>query len=110
MLNSKLCNSTIHLIHIDGENWHDKVNVLNDFGAHLNFIHRGLGQHLELHVNKTRSFQIIVVNGNAMVYQGVYFDVSLLLGSLLVHVNLYVIPNHEANVILGVNWLKDLIR
>lgn len=67
------------------------VDILVDFGAQLNFIHTCLVQQLELRVDNTRHFQVVVGNGNMMICQGVCSIVPLSLDSIAVRVDLYVI-------------------
>lgn len=104
-LHTIIKNSVVHSIHIDGRSRDltNKVDVLIDSYAYLNIIHRGVMQCLELHVIQTKCFRVIVVNRNAMIYHEACFNEPLLLDSLLMHANLYIIPFHEVDIVLHID-------
>lgn len=79
-----------------------------DLEAHLNFVHQMVAQWLELLVDCTTNFQVIVGNDNMMDCWGVCQNILLFLDSLPIQVNLHVIPFHGADVVFGVDWLKNL--
>lgn len=99
---------TPRTIQVEGVIKQTMLQVLVDLGANLNFIHGRWAQRLELPIDKSASFEVLVRSGNTMERRGVCRKVPLQLGESSFFMDFHVVPFHGSDAILGVAWLEQL--
>jgi len=84
------------------------VTVLIDSGSTHNFLQDRVAKQLDLTLEPTHSFQVLVGNGEELQYTMMCSQAPLFLGAREFRVNLFVLPLSGAELVLGVQWLKTL--
>ena len=82
--------------------------LLVDGGSTHNFIQQHLVSQLGLACCATQPLKVMVGNGQQLECQWLCEAISIELQTISVTVDLYVLPIVDANVIIGVQWLKSL--
>lgn len=84
------------------------VQVLVDGGSTHNFVQPRAAKYLQVPIEPVPKLSVMVGNGQCMPCKAVSRQVSLLIqGGTLVE-DLYVLPFHGSNIVLGVAWLATL--
>lgn len=84
------------------------VQILVDGGSTHNFVQPRAAKHLQLVIESVPKFAVMVGCGQQLPCEAVSRQVTLLIqGSTLVE-DLYILPFHGANIVLGVAWLATL--
>ncbi|VFQ71455.1 unnamed protein product [Cuscuta campestris] len=84
------------------------VDVLIDSGSTHNFVHPRVVERLQLPVDKVTAFRVYVGNGASLLCDAQCKDVELLLQGVSFSVDVFVLPIHGPDVVLGVQWLRLL--
>lgn len=84
--------------------------VLVDGGSTHNFVQPRADKHLQLQIEVIPSFAVMVGSGQRLRCEGVVRQVTLLIQGTTLVEDLYVLPFHGADVVLGVAWLAMLGR
>ena len=73
-----------------------------------NFIYTHLAAHLGLTVQPSNQLRVTVRNGVALGFAGVCLQVPLKNDQATFSVDIFLLPIHGADVVLGVQWLSEL--
>ncbi|VFQ75576.1 unnamed protein product [Cuscuta campestris] len=84
------------------------VDVLIDGGSTHNFIHPSLVERLQLPITSVPAFRVYVGNGASLLCNQQCVDIALLLQGVTFNVDVFVLPIHGPDVVLGVQWLQLL--
>ncbi|VFQ77447.1 unnamed protein product [Cuscuta campestris] len=84
------------------------VDVLIDGGSTHNFVHPRVVERLQLPVVNVAAFRVYVGNGASLLCDAQCRDVELLLQGVSFSVDVFVLPIHGPDVVLGVQWLRLL--
>ena len=87
-----------------------KVTVLVDIGSTHDFLHPRVAERLHLPLIKIRPFRVYVGNGESILCSHVSKATELILQGKQFFVDLHILPVHELDVILGMEWLESLGR
>ena len=85
-----------------------EVIVLVDGGSTNNFVQTKLAKHLNLVVQPSAHRRVTVGNGDALSCDGECLNVPLTMGSATFNVDLILLPIYGADVVLGVQWMRQL--
>ncbi|VFQ78701.1 unnamed protein product [Cuscuta campestris] len=86
------------------------VDVLIDGGSTHNFVHTSLVARAQLPVSNIPPFRVYVGNDESLLCTRQCLNVSLLLQGFQFTVDVYVLPIHGPDMVLGVQWLQLLGR
>ncbi|VFQ73466.1 unnamed protein product [Cuscuta campestris] len=86
------------------------VDILIDGGSTHNFFHPSLVSCAQLPVTDIPPFRVYVGNGKSLLCTRQCLNVSLLLQGFHFTVDVYVLPIHGPDMVLGVQWLQLLGR
>lgn len=81
-----------------------KLKILVDFGVDFNFIHNCWAQALEIPIDASRSYEVVVGNGKNLHCRGVCENVPIIVNGVTLQVDLNAFPFMGVNVILGLEW------
>ncbi|XP_077225019.1 uncharacterized protein LOC143858248 [Tasmannia lanceolata] len=84
------------------------VSVLIDTDSTHNFVAAELVQRLGYSMKLGPSFEVLVANGNKLRCHEICERVCINLGGLELITDLYALPLHGSDIVLGVQWLKSL--
>ena len=84
------------------------VSVLLDTGSTHNFIQSRIARAVGLPIIKTSTFQVMIGNGQKLECQGHCTNVKLSIQNFTFSTTFHVLPIQGADVVLGVQWLKEL--
>ena len=84
------------------------VQILIDSGSTHNFIQEALVTRLELPIDTSYSFPVTVGNGDSLQCSGLCSKVPILLAESVFPTDLFALPLHGADIVLGVHWLQQL--
>ncbi|XP_039118795.1 uncharacterized protein LOC120254848 [Dioscorea cayenensis subsp. rotundata] len=84
------------------------IIVLIDGGSTNNFVQTKLANHLGLTVQPSNHLRVTVGNGDAVTCGGACLAVPLKLGDETFVVDLLLLPIYGADVVLGVQWMRQL--
>ncbi|KAH6770320.1 hypothetical protein C2S52_015123 [Perilla frutescens var. hirtella] len=82
--------------------------VLIDSGSTHNFIQPKVVEDLQLSTEPTKAFQVVVGNGDTMVCKYYCPKTKLALQGVKFKTDLYVLPIQGPDIMLGVQWLREL--
>ncbi|VFQ69392.1 unnamed protein product [Cuscuta campestris] len=86
------------------------IQVLIDGGSTHNFLHPDLVSKLQLPVFMVTPFRVYVGNGDSLPCDKRCAELPLFLQGTLFSVDVFVLPIHGQDVVLGVQWLQQLGR
>ncbi|VFR02789.1 unnamed protein product [Cuscuta campestris] len=84
------------------------VDVLIDSGSTHNFIQPSIVEKLRLSVREVAPFRVYVGNGASLVCTHQCCNLDILLQGFCFTVDVFVLPIHGPNMVLGVQWLRLL--
>jgi hypothetical protein len=84
------------------------VTVLLDSGSSDNFLQPRIAQSLQLPVQSTTQFQVLVGNGHSLATMGYISDLPVTIQGNTLHLPVYLLPISGADLVLGVPWLQTL--
>nr|KYP48653.1 Transposon Ty3-I Gag-Pol polyprotein [Cajanus cajan] len=82
------------------------IKVLVDGGSSDNFLQPRVAKFLELPVEPTPLFRVMVGNGNYMTAEGMIRDLTVSSQGSVFHLPVFLLPVSGADLILGASWLK----
>lgn len=85
-----------------------ELQILLDSGSSDNFLQSRMAWFLQLLVEPTDAFQVLVGNGNTLHAEGYINDLLVLVQSQLLKVPVYLFPIAGADLVLGASWLSTL--
>lgn len=86
---------------------YEVVVLINSRSTH-NFISEKMTNLLQMSVVLTKPFNVRVANGCSLKCQGQFEHVQILLQGILFSITLYFLPLIELDLVLGIQWLKQL--
>ncbi|OIS95615.1 hypothetical protein A4A49_58539, partial [Nicotiana attenuata] len=86
------------------------VQVLLDGGSDHNFVQARVAKFLQLKVDSTPNFSVMVGSGQRLRCEGVVRQVPLTIQGCNLILYLYVLPMHGADIVLEAAWLSTLGR
>ncbi|KAG6402647.1 hypothetical protein SASPL_134849 [Salvia splendens] len=86
------------------------VRVLVDTGSSHDFIHPRIAEQLSLPLTSISPFRVYVGNGASLLCSHVTRVTELKIQDVLFLVDLYILPIHGPDIILGMTWLESLGR
>ncbi|OIT03531.1 hypothetical protein A4A49_57573, partial [Nicotiana attenuata] len=99
--------STLRFLgHVNGS----PIQVLVDGGSDHNFIQTRVADFLQLVVEIIPTFSVVVGSGQRLRCEGVVRQVPITIQGCNLPMDLYVLPLHGADVVLGTAWLATLGR
>lgn len=87
---------------------HSQVTILIDGGSTHNFVQARLVKFLNLTTKPTSTLKVMIGDGNVLDFCQVCPNITVSIQGQTFHVNLHVLPISGADLVLGVQWLKDL--
>jgi predicted aspartyl protease len=84
------------------------VTVLIDTGSTHNMLQPRIASHLQLPTQQIPTFSVMVGNGTHIQCSGLCPSVPITLQHNLFHIPFYLIPIEGADVVLGMEWLRNL--
>lgn len=100
--------STTEAFRLFGFIHHFQVTVLIDGGSTHNFIQSWVAKYLQLPATQTTPLQVTVGNGTMLPCEQVCSQTPLSLQGHVFMVDLHVLPISRADIVLGIQWLKQL--
>ncbi|XP_077219125.1 uncharacterized protein LOC143853291 [Tasmannia lanceolata] len=86
----------------------EHVQILVDGGSTHNFIQERVAAHLKLPSHSHPPFSVTVGSGETLTCKGLCKDVPLKIGTTTFQTDLFILPLHGTDVVLGVQWLIPL--
>ncbi|CAA0838264.1 Unknown protein [Striga hermonthica] len=109
-LNTLAGQSNPRSLRIAGKIKGKNLQVLIDSGSTHNFIKTSVAESLGLPVESTNKFRVYVGNGDHMVCEYSCPSVELELQHNIFSVDMYVLPIEGPDLVLGIQWLRQLGR
>jgi len=100
--------STPEALHLYGFVHHSLVTVLINGNTTHKFIQSRVAKYLQLHTITTTLLQLTVGNGFILPCDQIFPHTPLLLQEHVFSVDLHVLPISGADIVLGIQWLKQL--
>lgn len=85
-----------------------KVTILIDGGSTHNFIHARMAKFLGLPTAKAQALKVMVGDGAVLACEEICPNVAVEIQGQIFDVDLHVLPIGGADVVLGIQWLKQL--
>lgn len=85
-----------------------EVSVLIDKGSDWDFLHPEIAESLHLPQSPIRPFRVYVGNGEALLCSHVSKQTKLEVQGSVFLVDLHILPIHDPDVVLGMDWLESL--
>jgi len=104
-LHSIIVISSLQTLNIISDINHQKPILLIYIGSNHNFIHRRISQETLYYIHAIHKFQIIIVNGSSMKYEGHSENVHQDMGDCNMKSHMFSIEMGGCDIILGVKWL-----
>lgn len=95
-------------LHLYGHIHHSRVTVLIDWGRTYNFIQTRAAKYLQLPMTPTPPLQVTIGNGTTLPCDQLCLNVVLLLQGQTFHVDLHVLLISGTDIVLDVQWLRQL--
>lgn len=86
------------------------VCILVDTGSTHNFLHPRLAENLQMPLKAVRPFWVYVGNGQALTCTDMSHQAELRIQGHSFLLDLYILPVHGPDLILGLSWLRSLHR
>lgn len=102
--------STLVSFRISRISRHDKGNILVDSGSSHNFVHPRVIEKLKLSLTAIRPFRVYVGNGESILCSEKASEAELRIQGHSMRLDLFVLPIHGLDIILGLTWLSSLHR
>lgn len=87
-----------------------EVRILVDIGSSHDFLHPRVVEKMALPMQKIRPFRVFVGNGEYLLCSWACKQMRIVIQNHVFLVDLYILPIHGPDVILGRIWLKSLRR
>lgn len=84
------------------------VTILVDSGSTHNFIQTKVARQWRLPIEPTNNLQVTIGDWSELLCEGKSCQVPLKLGEVVFRLDLFILPIHEADVVLGAQWLAEL--
>lgn len=84
------------------------VTVLLDSGSSDNFLQPRIANCLQIPIQSTTQFPVLVGNGNSLTTMGYIDDLPVVIQGNTLHLPVYLLPITGADLVLGAPWLKTL--
>lgn len=84
--------------------------ILVDTGSTHNFVHPSVAEKIQLPLMAIRPFRVYVGNGQSLLCSNMSAKTDLSIQGHSFLLDLYILPVHGPDVILGMSWLQSLHR
>lgn len=110
ILNSLVCHGSPRSLHLLGTINNSEVKVLIDSGSTHNFVQPTLVEKLKLQVQTIKAFKVYIGSGDSLVCSSMCPKIEIELQGTKFAIDLYVLPMRGAEIVFGIQWLRQLGR
>ncbi|KAK8947224.1 hypothetical protein KSP39_PZI006735 [Platanthera zijinensis] len=88
----------------------ERVTILVDSGSTHNFINPAVASKVGQTIDREAAFQVMVADGSKLRCEGVMQRVEIRVQGYVCHTDMYLLPIRGSDMVLGVQWLRQLRR